>query len=97
MLFHMYTWKSYTAHMRHLAANTHFITINKAYRSTVRRDFVKLLKQETLEIMEVEAFSFTGYQDWVLFHQVDWTQGNCIEIQEMIEVSGNIFLRLRNI
>lgn len=52
----MYTWKSYTAHIRHLAAITHFITINKAYRSTVRRDFVKLLKQETLEIMELKLF-----------------------------------------
>lgn len=52
----MYAWKSYTAHIRHLAANTHFITINKAYRSTVRRDFVKLLKQETLEIMESKVF-----------------------------------------
>lgn len=52
----MYTWKSYTAHIRHLAADTHFITINKAYRSTVRRDFVKLLKQETLEIMELKLF-----------------------------------------
>lgn len=56
MLFHMYAWKSYTAHIRHLAANTHFITINKAYRSTVRRDFVKLLKQEALEIMESKLF-----------------------------------------
>lgn len=56
MLFHMYTWKSYTAHIRHLAAKAHFITINKAYRSTVRRDFVKLLKQEALEIMESKLF-----------------------------------------
>ena len=28
-LFHMYIWDIYTPHIRHLAANTHFSTINK--------------------------------------------------------------------
>lgn len=51
MLFHMYIWNTYTSHIRHLAANTHFSTINKVWGYAVKHDFVKLLEQKT-EIME---------------------------------------------
>ena len=53
-LFHMYIWNIYTPHIRHLAANTHFSIINKVWGHAVKHDFVELLRQKILDIMELK-------------------------------------------
>ena len=50
---HVYM-EHFTSHIRHLAANTHFNTINKVWGYAVKHDFVKLLEKKTLEIMELK-------------------------------------------